>query len=415
MSGGKSETDPMWVLALAAGLAVGAAWLLWHFFRVQCLEAMRWVRLAELAPIALFDRDFSPCITWLMKSHANDLQPSAEVMQATNSCFGVNYLRTVPTADLPYYYQLSGISIGVIETGITYYYHWPLALVFAGFAYYIYFVSPRNKFRTRYDLESFIKMQAKMWPVIAPIVEFNPMKTSARNLGGKIPDKLPMFAEALSPEEWVSWNRISVTNNIPDREATRRAFVQQLGPRWDGVEGTPMHVQALFAAFALKGVQRREESDELLSEVAVCWTPKKGLQLPSSLISKINKINNDPEVGGQAATIAEAHAYRAPALCAVLKWARLQGGVLAPAQFLWLRGLDRALWYPLNNFGRRSFHSEGAGALAHFMAEQNAKKPLPIPRVDTAIITLNQYLATTGRPIPPRENPSSDGKAKKKK
>jgi intracellular multiplication protein IcmP len=82
------------------------------------------------------------------------------------------------------------------------------------------------------------------------------------------------------------------------------------------------------------------------------------------------------------------------------------GGVLAPAQFLWLRGVDRNLWYALNNLGRRSFHSEGMGAMAHFMAEQAAKKPLPIPRVDTAIITLNQFLSDPEKrsiPIPPRE------------
>ena len=82
------------------------------------------------------------------------------------------------------------------------------------------------------------------------------------------------------------------------------------------------------------------------------------------------------------------------------------GGVLAPAQFLWVRGADRNLWYPLNNQGRRSFHTEGAGAMAHFMAELNAKKPLPMARLDTAIMSLNQYFNPTERTapvVPPRE------------
>ena len=242
-----------------------------------------------------------------------------------------------------------------------------------------------------------------MWPVIAPIVNFNPIKTSARILGGLVPDKLPLFAEALSPEEWISWHRIVVTNNIPDREATRRAFVQQLGPRWNGIEMAPLYMQALFAAYALKGAQKREESDDFLGQIAVCWSEKGGLQLTPKIIKEIGRIIKDPELGGKAKAVAQQHAYRTTAMLAVLKWARSMGGVLAPAQFLWVRAVDRALWYPLNNMGRRSFHSEGAGAMAHFMAEQNAKKPLPIPRIDTAIITLNQYLATTGHPIPPRE------------
>jgi intracellular multiplication protein IcmP len=79
------------------------------------------------------------------------------------------------------------------------------------------------------------------------------------------------------------------------------------------------------------------------------------------------------------------------------------GGVLAAAQFLWLRGVDRDLWYSLNNLGRRSFHSEGAGALAHYMAEDIAGKAVPGARLETAIGALNQYLAANQPKIPPRE------------
>jgi intracellular multiplication protein IcmP len=114
----------------------------------------------------------------------------------------------------------------------------------------------------------------------------------------------------------------------------------------------------------------------------------------------VKKLVNDPEVGGKALNIADQHAYRTTALLGVLKWARWMGGVLAPAHFLWLRGVDRNLWYPMNNLGRRSFHVEGAGAMAHFMAEQSAKKPLPMPRLDTAIVTLNQYFNPPDRPAP---------------
>lgn len=403
MSGGKQESEATWTMLLIVGVVSMFLWLLWHFFRGQVLEVMRWIRLAEIGPISIFDSGYRPCVSWLLHAHVNDVRPSADMIGWTNSCFGVNFLQHVPSADVPFYYQLSAIPMATIEQGVTYYYHYPLALIFAFFAYHMFFVSPRGKFKTRHTLETFIKTQAKMWPVISPIVDFDPIKSSARILGGLVPDKLPIFAEALSPEEWISWNRITVTNNIPDREATRRAFVQQLGPRWNGIESAPAHMQALYAAYALKGTQKREESDDFLGDIALCWSEKGDFKPTSDLMSRVKKIINDPELGGKAAAVASAHAYRTTAMLAVLKWARSMGGVLAPAQFLWLRGTDRALWYPLNNLGRRSYHSEGAGAMAHFMAELNAKKPLPIPRVDTAIITLNQYMATTGHPIPPRE------------
>lgn len=90
-----------------------------------------------------------------------------------------------------------------------------------------------------------------------------------------------------------------------------------------------------------------------------------------------------------------------------LKWARYMGGVLAAAQFLWVRGVDRELWYALNNLGRRSFHSEGALAIAHYMAEEAAQKALPTPRLDTAIVTLNIYMGgDTPVQVPSREEPA---------
>ena len=280
---------------------------------------------------------------------------------------------------------------------------WIFAVVFALIGIYTIYFSPRNKFRNKYDLEGFIKTQAKMWPVISPILNFNPIKSSARTPGDTIPDKLPLFAEALSPEEWISWHRIPVTNGIADRETTRRAFLLQLGPRWNGLHGQPPYVLALIAACALKGTQKRDQSDDLLGRLALCWSPNNGFKMHKEIAAEVEKIVRDPECGSKALEIGAAYAYRSSAMLGMLRWARTMGGVLAPAQFIWLRGTDRPLWYALNNLGRRSFHTEGAGALAHYMAEQNANKPLPIPRIDTAIVTLNQHLAEKGIPIPPRE------------
>ena len=50
------------------------------------------------------------------------------------------------------------------------------------------------------------------------------------------------------------------------------------------------------------------------------------------------------------------------------------------------------------------------GTAAHYMAEQLAKKPLPIPRVDTAIPALLEYLKENrpkypeAEPLPIRDN-----------
>jgi intracellular multiplication protein IcmP len=405
-SNSQNNADQGLTLVLGLALLFLAFWLVWHFFKMPILEALRWIRFAELWVINLFFHRYDSCLDWLREVRFADPDPSPTVVRLTNQCFGADYLANVPVEDSASYYSLSANGIGAIESGITQYIHWPLAAVFAGLGFYTMFYSPRNKFRTKHTLESFIKVQAKMWPVISPIVDFNPIKSSARIPGSMVPDKLPLFAEALSPEEWISYQRIPVTNNIPEREATRRAFLLQLGPRWNGLAGQPPYILSLFAAFALKGIQNREESDDLLGRLSQCWSAKAGFKLTPNIASEVAGLVRNSDIGGQALAVAEKHAYRTTAMLGVLGWARSKGGVLAPAQFLWLRGVDRTLWYALNNLGRRSFHTEGAGAMAHFMAEQNANKPLPIPRIDTAVVTMNQYLAERGLAIPPREGAS---------
>ncbi len=404
------QTDPIWMLMALLLIIGGLMWFLWHEFRPQLLEVLRYMRFGELWVINLFTGREVPCMRWLRVADPDNFQPTREAMQWAAACFGGNNLQNLSPQQAQAYYSLSGVSIGAVAKRTLPFFSILSIPVFSAMAIYALFYSPLSKFRTIYTLETFIKTQAKMWPVISPIVKFKSAEHSARSPGQIIPDKLPPFAEALSPEEWIAWHRIPVTNGIPDREAARRAFLIQLGPRWQGIANQPPYFLALFAAFSLKGVQRREESDELLGEIAKYWTVDGGFQMPMSLSSKINGMIKDAEIGDPAVAIANQHAYRTTALMGVLRWARSMGGVLAPAQFVWLRAVDRPLWYPLNNLGRRSFHTEGAGAMAHFMAEQSAKKPLPLPRIDTAIVTINQFLADPEKrtiSIPPREEPKS--------
>jgi intracellular multiplication protein IcmP len=86
-----------------------------------------------------------------------------------------------------------------------------------------------------------------------------------------------------------------------------------------------------------------------------------------------------------------------------LAYAREEGGVLAPATFVWLRAYDRMLWYPLNNLGRQAFHMEAVGAMCHYKAEKLANRPIVRPKVDGAVETLTEYMKSyKAKEIPPR-------------
>lgn len=400
---GANQPDAIITLALLFLLLAVGGMVFWHFFGHQILYLLSWIRYGELFVVNLFAGHYGPCLDWLLTARPGIVNTSDGMIALSQQCFGASYLGSLPREQLLDYFALTGRSLATIESMVGYYLRIPLAVAFGSMWVYIMYYSPRNKFRTKHNLESFIKVQVKTWPVISPIVNFNPMTSSARIPGTPIPDKLPIFAEALSPEEWIAFHRIPVSNGIADREAARRAFLLQLGPRWNGLDGLPVYMQALFATFCMKGTQKREESDALLGKLSLCWSEKGGFSPPGEIMDEVHKALKDSKIGSKGLEVAADFAFRTTAMIGTLKWARSMGGVLAPAQFLWLRGTDRTLWYSLNNLGRRSFHSEGAGAMAHFMAEQNAHKPLPIPRVDTAIVTLNQYLASSALKIPPHE------------
>lgn len=81
------------------------------------------------------------------------------------------------------------------------------------------------------------------------------------------------------------------------------------------------------------------------------------------------------------------HAYVYSFMATLLQQARLDG-VLASAEFLWLKPLDRRLWYVLNSIGRQTVVVEVAGPFAHWLAEKKLKRPLRTPVVSEAVHAL---------------------------
>ena len=265
------------------------------------------------------------------------------------------------------------------------------------------FRGPQTHYRTRLGLEGLIHRQAENFSVIAPFVDFNPANQPPRPPGSPVPAELPLFAEALGPEEWLSYYQIPVPDGKIDEAAAAKAFQKQLMGRWKGAMVLKPYQQILLAAFCLKAARKRGESDELLGRLSLCWDFKRGLALSrdKTLLKEARRILKDQKLSGSTLAKCNQHAFVTTALMRGLAVAREEGGVLAPAQFAWLRGHDRTLWYPLNNLGRQSFHMEALGAMAHYKAEKMTQRPIPVPKVNFAVQTITEYMQSTrARPLP---------------
>jgi intracellular multiplication protein IcmP len=382
------------MFAIVSGLLGGISWMVWHFFHAQLTHVLRWIRVAEMwAGSLIVSNDYTLAIPemgsqsfkvwreWLPKADVANLGiPEIKVM---------SYLAVTPLKPV-------------------------FAVVLALMALWVVLSGPGTQYRRRMNLEMLIKEQAKAFPVIAPFIKFNPRTMPHRAPGDPVPSKLPLFAEALSPEEWVAFHEIPYQGHRLDLNRTWQALALQLGKRWQGPSKLTPAAQALYAVFALKQARKRKESEELLNQLALCWTPERGLRLPLKIKSQIVKVIRDPKLGVALQKYADQHAYETTALLRCLHRAREEGGVLAPASFLWLRGQDRALWYPLNNLGRRSYHAEAVGALVHYTNEMIAGQKIPTPRFEDVVRGIETFLKGPGaKPIPPLNKKPADGKGKK--
>ncbi len=373
---------------IVIGLTIGISWLIWYYFHTQLSDALRWIRVGEMWIAKLIvGNDYMTVIP----PNAVPEHPGLQSMTQWREFFTQADISQIGIPELK---ASTYIVVPVLRL--------PFAIIMGLMAVWAMISGPNTKYHRNLNLEGLIKEQSISFPAIAPFVKFNPSKLPYRVVGGAVPAKLPLFAEALAPEEWVAFHEIQVQNKQIDANQTYQALHKQLGNRWQGPQKLPIHAQALYAAFALRHARKRNDSEELLGNLAQHWSPEKGLRLPSRIKSQIHKIINDPKLGGALRKYADQHAYETTALLRCLNRAREEGGVLAPASFLWLRGEDRTLWYPLNNLGRRAYHAEAAGALVHYTNELIANQKIPTPRFDDVIRAIQETVTgPAARPIPP--------------
>jgi len=65
-----------------------------------------------------------------------------------------------------------------------------------------------------------------------------------------------------------------------------------------------------------------------------------------------------------------------------------RSGIVANSSYLWLKPVDRALWYTLNNVGRKAVFTEMGAVHAHWLAEKKLGFALTEPMVEEAIYGL---------------------------
>ena len=357
-------------------------WLFWYYFDTEVRNAIRWVRYGEMQIASWFVDDKEIVIynkapvDW-HKGYEDTPRWTAEQLTYSH----LSYFAALAMQPVKMFY----------------------VVVFSLMGTWCMFLGPGTQFRRKYNLEGLIDGQAQNFKIIRPFIRFNPSTQPPRPPGAPVPAELPLFAEALGPEEWLAYHAIPIPDGKIDEAAAEEAFKLQLGERWRGPNELEPYKKILLAAFCLKASRKRKDCDIFLGRLAMCWSAQSGLRLSKDrkLLRDANRILKDKNLAAKTLAQCNRHAFETTALLRALAFSREEGGVLAPAAFVWLRGHDRTLWYPLNNMGRQSFHPEAMGAMSHYKAERMTQRPIPVPKMEDAIKTIKEYMGSMrARPVP---------------
>jgi len=260
-----------------------------------------------------------------------------------------------------------------------------ILLVLAGL---VYKKSLARRFKRKHNMKDLLKLEKDVWPHITPVINLDLVKEDPSS--GK-------WAVALSPIKFCEKNNLLNINkeefeqkkrgvNISlKKDLANMIFVKQLGYKWEGVEKLPNYVKALFAVFASRINMDKGRADKILQNLSIS-SVKNSFNM-EGVDEAIRKYINSAIV---KKTITQ-RAYISTVMASMLEEAR-KDGVMSAAQFLWLKPLDRTLWYVLNSVGRQTPFVGCSGVFSHWLAEKEIGQALHVPTLEQAVNGLEKAL-----------------------
>ena len=380
-----SSDDNLIAFALIVAVLLAGGWFLWYRYHPQIAAAVIVFQHWQMRFVGLFTDRYRT-----LDAQTLALDP-ADVSARTllRLCHLVELFFRIPVA----------IGLGGIGT---------LCLVRA----------PPSRFTRTLDLAHLMRVQVEVFGSIGAFV--------GRNLRPvHLADGSPRPLDpALHVHEWIE-RYARRPDGTFDEDGARRELTVQLGPLWQGPRQAASHVRCLFAVFALQSARQRDAALGFLGDIAASLScdrredpsgPPSALDIPPALARRADAILARRALVDGCTAVAGRHAFTATAMMSALCEARRKAGVLAPAQFNFLKLIDRRLWYALHSLGfpdgpeapalpMPNPRVEAAGARDHWAAECQAGRPLRVPSVDRAALAIRAALKDAGHGTTTEERP----------
>lgn len=249
------------------------------------------------------------------------------------------------------------------------------------------------RFTKAYNMDTLAQQEKENYPQIAPVADLNLIEEDVLKGPWAMSQNPMQFARSqkllkveLVSDNKAAWKAEGVAKATVIRELATQNFANQLGPLWTGVNNLPPHTKALYAAFLARTEHDTDACRKYLGKLAK--TAAKGQVDYSDTEEYLKKYGKSKA----AQKCQQRHAYVLTVMASMLLLARVDG-VLPSADFLWVKPVDRRLWYVLNCVGRQVSVPEVSGIFAHWFAEREMGRALTVPMVDEAVNALEKAIS----------------------
>lgn len=288
---------------------------------------------------------------------------------------------------------LSMDNAGKISDFLGYYLAFPVCFILGVMAIIMFRGHATMRYNKAYNMDTLVQQEKENYPQIAPVADLKlieedilkgPWGMSLNPMQFARHEKL--LKVELVADHKAAWKSEGVAKATVIRDLATQTFANQLGPLWSGIDNLPPHTKAIFAAFCARAEHDTDSCRAYLGKLA--RSAAKGTMDYSDTDELIKKYAQSKAVQ----KCIKRHAYVLTVMASMLVLARVDG-VLASADFLWLKPIDRKLWYVLNCVGRQVSVPEVAGVFAHWFAEKEMCRPLTVPMVEEATNALEFALS----------------------
>lgn len=363
---GDNSLDFLWAVVMLIAALLAA----WYFGRYYIGSAVFFVRYYELLLINYSFNIYTDLATWLH-------------FTAPNTADLVGALKIIVGGASP---TMTFSEISTVSNIIGWYLAFPIAIILSLLGFVLLRTGTGSKFKRNYNrrIKILAKQEQRNWKMIAPVLELDLVKEDINKGPWAMSVPPMMFAKK---HDLLLEDRTALPITVTVRKgAASRVFAMQLGPYFTGIENMPMWYQALFAAFAARGNRDSEAARKLFDQLSQSYATGK------LDYSGVKELLNKHYQTKPVQFVVRRHAYMITLMASMLELSRADG-VMASAEFLWLKPIDRKLWYMLNSVGRQTPFCEVSGAFSHWKVEKQINRPLQVPMVQQAVQALEMAIA----------------------